>query len=505
MSDLKLKLTQNQYKFLLDLSRAIPGVFAGDPDDQAQATELPRETEQAKQAQKPEDPKVNNPVVHLNPELGTSPDTWTKLDLVFKVGSIGMELYSGETDKPITDLEEASLSRAFLNNTNVKLRMISDGSMESEILIESFNIRDSRKQETNKFRKIMSSTHKEGSQFMASVTLSGGQERNLVALLTIDSPRVIFALDYIFTLRDFIMSGLPPAEDEPIAELEDDTESDEDSNKSDRRTSISTSRHSQSTSLSGTSKQSAKKNNNNGITVSFRANIVDAQVILIANPAITNSEAIVLGIKQILLSQQHALTLQVEKVGMFLCRMDNPDNTRLRILDDFTLKVSMDSRNIGPNSSLQSINVDVEPLVLRVSLRDILLAIQIFNKASEMSGAGKGKVTEGEEPKKIANLKSEASLKRRTASGRGPSTRMGKTKSVGTGRSNTSQKPLPGAATTSWIRREELKAEIEGIRVILIGDQHELPLMDLSVKRFTASVRDWSGDVSGSSKFHGLY
>ncbi|KAI5802352.1 hypothetical protein FPQ18DRAFT_313508 [Pyronema domesticum] len=494
MSDLKLKLTQNQYKFLLDLSRAIPGVFAGEPDDQAQATELPRETEQAKQAQKPDDPRVNNPVVHLNPELGTSPDTWTKLDLVFKVGSIGMELYSGETDKPITDLEAASLSRAFLNNTNVKLRMISDGSMESEILIESFNIRDSRKQETNKFRKIMSSTHKEGSQFMASVTLSGGQERNLVALLTIDSPRVIFALDYIFTLRDFIMSGLPPAEDEPIAELEDDTESDEDSNKSDRRTSISTSRHSQSTSLSGASKQSAKKNNN-GINVSFRANIVDAQVILIANPAITNSEAIVLGTKQILLSQQHALTLQVEKVGMFLCRMDNPDNTRLRILDDFTLKVSMDSRNIGPNSSLQSINVDVEPLVLRVSLRDILLAIQIFNKASEMSGAGKGKVTEGEEPKKIANSKNEASLKRRTASGRGPSTRMGKTKSVVTGRSNTSQKPLPGAATTSWIRREELKAEVEGMRVILIGDQHELPLMDLSVKRFTASIRDWSGDM----------
>jgi vacuolar protein sorting-associated protein 13A/C len=46
------------------------------------------------------------------------------------------------------------------------------------------------------------------------------------------------------------------------------------------------------------------------------------------------------------------------------------------------------------------------------------------------------------------------------------------------------------------VKREELKADIEGMRVILIGDQHELPLLDLSVRKFTARVKDWSGDVS---------
>ncbi|KAF8254179.1 hypothetical protein K440DRAFT_652243 [Wilcoxina mikolae CBS 423.85] len=498
MSDLNLKLTQNQYKFLLELSRAIPGVFAGDAEHEDQIVEqLPKETaEPAKSVVDFQDGAPDSgKVVHLNPELGTGPDTWTKVDLVFKVGSIGMELYACEPDQAITDLEEASLSRASLNNTNVKLRMISDGSLESEILIESFNIRDSRKQETNKFRKIMSSTHKEGSQFMASVTLSGGAERNLVALLTIDSPRVIFALDYIFALRDYVMSGLQ-SEEEMISELEEDTESDEDSNKSDRQTSLATSKQSQSTALSAPSKQGEKRDQ--GINVSFRANIVDAQVILIANPGINNSEAIVLGTKQILLSQQHALTLQVEKVGMFLCRMDKPDKTKLRILDDFTLKVAMDSRNIGPNSSLQSINVDVEPLVLRVSLRDILLAVQIFNKASEMSGAGQGKKPIDEEPTKIKDLKGDGSLKRRTASGHGVSTRVGKSKSLATGRSTSSKKSTSGISS-SMVKREELKAEIEGMRVILIGDQHELPLLDLSVKKFTARVKDWSGDMDADT------
>lgn len=492
MSDLNLKLTQNQYKFLLDLSRSIPAVFAGDPDDIEDIVEqLPKETaEPAKSFLRDQGDSLQD-VVHLNPELGLGPNTWTKLDLVFSVGSIGMELYSCNSDKPITNLEEASLSRASLNNTNIKMRMISDGSLEAELLIESFNIRDSRKQETNKFRKIMSSTHKEGSQFMASFTLSGGTERNLVALLTIDSPRVIFALDYIFALRDYVMSGLQVEEQEVISELEEEESDLEEGSALSIRQSIATSRKTQSATMAAISKH-ASKSADQGINVSFRANIVDAQVILIANPSIANSEAIVLGTKQVLLSQQHALTLQVEKVGMFLCRMDKPDTSRLRILDDFTLRVSMDSRNIGPNSSVQSISVDIEPLVLRVSLRDILLAVQIFNKASEMSGAG-------QDPKnaevEAAKLKGASTLKRRAPSGYGASTRVGKSKSIATGKSSHSQRSAT-VTSSSVLKREEMKAEIEGMRVILIGDQHELPLLDLSVKKFTTRVRDWSGEVS---------
>jgi vacuolar protein sorting-associated protein 13A/C len=493
MSDLNLRLTQNQYKFLLELSRTIPGVFSSESvDGQELAKQLPIEPPKAYLSNQ-EDSFAGGQVVHLNPELGTGPDSWTRLDLVFKVGSIAMELYSCELDKPITDLQEASLSRASLTNTNVKLRMISDGSLESEFLIESFDIRDSRKQETNKFRKIMSSTHKEGSQFMANFTLSGGAERNLVALLTIDSPRVIFALDYIFVLRDYIMSGLP-AQEEPHSDLDiEESESEDYSSQSEHSESVAASRKSQPVSVIGLSRRNEKMNQ--GINLSFRVNIVDAQVILIANPAIANSEAIVLGTKQVLLSQQHALTLQIEKVGMFLCRMDKFEGNRLRILDDFTLKVSVDNRKVATNSHLQSINVEVEPLVLRVSLRDIMLAVQIFNKASEMSDAEQRRVVGGEAPTEIKGLKGTSSLKRRTASGHGVSTKAAKgSKSVVTGRSTGSQKPVQSTSSTV-VRREEMKAEVEGMRVILIGDQHELPLLDLSVKRFTTRVRDWTGDV----------
>lgn len=504
MSDLNLKLTQTQFKFLLELSQSIPAVFAGEPEDENVIDELPLETSEPAREIMHQTDDVSKPdtIVHLRPELGVESNTWTQLDMVFNVGSIGLELFVADLDHPIEDLEAASLSRASLNKTHFKLRMISNGSIESELLIESFNIEDSRKQESNKFRKFMSSTNKEGSQFMASFTLSGGAERNLMALLTIDSPRIIFALDYIFAVRDFVMSGLE-MEVNLTEELEESEESEDDSDEADMRPKMPVSR-TQGTGNSGTltKKEKPKAPQQQGIAISFRVNVVDSQVILIANPATSNSEAIVLGTKQILLSQQNALTLQVEEVGMFLCRMDKFETSRLRILDDFTLDFSMDNRSLGAFQSVQSIYVEVEPLVLRVSLRDILLATQIFNKASEMSAPNKqNQDPSASEPTRIKQLKgSGKSLKRRTASGRGVST-MAKNggKSLTTSKSTTPQRAGATWAGSSIVKREELTAEFNGMRLVLIGDQHELPLLDLSVKHFTARIRDWSGDMEADT------
>jgi vacuolar protein sorting-associated protein 13A/C len=99
--------------------------------------------------------------------------------------------------EPVGDVAASSLSRFSLDDTTVKTRMLSDSSLEAELLIHAFTIHDSRAREANKFRRIMTSANKDVQQLMASVTISGGKERNMIAMATIDSPRVIFALDYI--------------------------------------------------------------------------------------------------------------------------------------------------------------------------------------------------------------------------------------------------------------------------------------------------------------------
>lgn len=502
MSPINLRIAQTQLKFLLELSRTVPNAFATDPEEREEEVlqELPKsivEPAKAITAQTKEDTDVKRPS-HQGPELGSKPETWTKIDLIFKAKTIGLELILGQEDAPVGDLEAASFSKFALNDTNVKLRMISDGALESELLIHSFTIKDSRSKETNKFRKIMSLINDDvKQQFMASVSISGGDDRHLIAMLTIDSPRIIFAMDYLFALQAFASTAFTSEE---LLNVEDaSSEGTAVLDEPDSATSIP---------VNGTAQQlpdnlkAGSSSEPNSMGMSFRVNVVDAQVILIANPTIANSEAIVLGTKQVLVSQQNATTLQITKVGMFLCRMDKFENSRLRILDDFSIQVSMDSRSQGKQSSLTSIHVDIEPLVLRLSLRDILLAVQIVNKASEMTSNDNSRI-EDSEPQKIKEIKASSSVSARRKSDAGnPASTVAKktTKSVAPSKLGGQDQDAKSQGSTV-MKREEMTAELQGIRVILIGDLHELPLLDWSVKKFNIDVRDWSGAMTGDTNF----
>ncbi|KAF2866909.1 hypothetical protein BDV95DRAFT_611203 [Massariosphaeria phaeospora] len=490
MSDMNLRLTPQQMKFALELSRSIPAAFATEPDEELEEDvqqELPDSTtEPARKLTDKEPPAQEAPqdiVSSQGPELQTNDNKWTKLDFIFKVGTIGLELVKSKDSEPIGDIEAASLSKFSLNETNVKLRMISDGSLEAELVVQSFTIRDSRTQGTNKFRKIMSLINNDvKQQFMASVSISGGQDKHLIALLTVDSPRIILALDYLFAVQAFVNAGL--ATDEPLA-IEEEAEDDEVESESDILSPDGSGQP---------EKPAAPEPSEGGMNISFRLNLVDAQVVLIANPTMSSSEAIVLGTKQVLVSKQQAMTLQVDKVGMFLCRMDKFETSRLRILDDFSIQTALDIRNQGTKSSLTSITVDIEPLVLRLSLRDILLAMQIVNRASAMSAGDTDKIT-SDEPQTIK--KGTPSKKPKSTVGR-PASSKHPAKSVATTK-RTSQHgapPQPARASSAVLRREEMHVSLEGIRVVLIGDVHEMPMLDWRVKSFGIDVRDWSGAMT---------
>jgi len=504
MSPINLRVAQTELKFLMELSKTVPNAFASDPDDQTEEQvmeELPESTvEPAKKVTgktmgEEKEPKLHT---HQGPELESSPETWTKIDFVFDAPTIALELILAKEGEPVGDLESASLSKFALNDTRVKLRMKTDDSLESELLINSFTITDSRKHETNKFRKIMSLINDDvKQQFMASVTMSGGSDKHLIAMLTIDSPRVIMAIDYLLAVQAFANSAFS-TEESPL--IEDAPQEALLGNETD--SGVSTPVDLEGQGLPGKPVQEPAKESS--MTMSFRVNVVDAQVILIANPTISNSEAIVLGTKQVLVSQQNASTLQVTKVGMFLCRMDKFETSRLRILDDFSVTMSMDSRSQGGKSSLTSISVDIEPLVLRLSLRDVLLALQIVNKASAMANdiSAAGKLEGDTEPTKIKEITGTKapSTKRRSIGGKATST-VAKRTSKSAAPKKQADKPTKPAQSSIVMKREEMTATIEGIRVILIGDLHELPLLDWSVKKFNVDVRDWSNAMTGDTSF----
>ena len=484
MSPINLRISQTQCKFLLELSKTVPAALIPDQElQQAEAVQsIPNSTLDLAQ---PATPHGGTPrPSYQAPELGPEEEASVQLDFSFKVETIGLELILAENSHPVGSLEEASLSKFFLSDTNVKLRMMTDGALESELLVQSFNVRDSRAKEINRFRKIMSLVNTSvQQQFMASISMSGGEDRQLIAMLTIDSPRIIFALDYLFALKSFAQTAF--STDEPA------TTSDA---SSERSGTESPSESSEASSAVLPQERTSGTENGRKITTSMRVNVVDAQVILVANPTIASSEAIVLGSKQLLYSQQNASTLQISKVGMFLCRMDKFQNSRLRILDDFTIEASMDNRTIARNCSSTRVEVHVDPLVLRLSLRDILLAIQIMNKASEMMNAGnKG---EAEQRKSSVGGKdvSAKSSARKKSRAQQPSAATDTTALI-------KQTPSTLVQQSAIMQKEEMSIHVDGIRVILIGDVYVLPLLDWRVNKFSIVIRDWSSEMSGDTAF----
>lgn len=500
MSPINLRVAQTQLKFLMELSKTIPNAFGTDPDQEEEQAlaDLPDSTvEPAKKATEAvaHSKATSDSSIQKEPEKELKSEVWTKLEFLFTAKTVALELILAKEEEPVDDLEAASLSRFSLNDTEVKLRMKSDDSLESELLINSFTIKDSRTKETNKFRKIMSLINDDvKQQFMASVSISGGADRHLIALLTIDSPRVILAVDYLFAVQAFANTAFSSEEQLQV----DDTLDDSSAVPEDSESDFSTLAADKASKQGKTEVPLEEK----AMSMSFRINVVDAQVILIANPTISNSEAIVLGTKQVLLSQQNASTLQITKVGMFLCRMDRFETSRLRILDDFSIQMSMDNRSESKKSVMTSVSIEIEPLVLRLSLRDILLALQIVNKASEMTSNTSGKI-EDTEPKKIKEIKKDAaaSTKRKSVIGKPASSTMKQTtKSITSKKAEVNTEK--GISKSSVVmKREEMTAVLDGIRVILIGDLHELPLLDWSVKKFNVDVRDWSSTLTADTSF----
>lgn len=501
LSDIKLRLTQYQLKSLLEISKSVPAAFAGEGDnsDEEAARMVDEGTLQlARSGSEGDNRDYNQNLVDLSPELSSLQNAWTKFDLVFCANAVGLELIMAEEDEPVGDLANSSLSRFSLDETRLKTRVLSDGSLEAELLIRSFTIFDSRPKESNKYRRIMASSNKETQQLMASVTMSGGKERNLIAMATIDSPRIIFALDYLFTLQRFVTEGLvvdavSPIDDESLGDAIDESDNDstqvtcQDTYQSDRQQSQVLRQRDNAPLVEP---QSSKEEPS--MSMAFRVNLVDAQVILIANPLASNSEAIVLSIRQMLLSKQHALTFQVSEIGMYLCRMDKFESSRLRIIDDFSIQLSMDSSQVGVASFL----IDVQPLILRLSLRDILLILQIITRASELSGGESKDPKESAAEQKAQQLRN-AGLKSKSASGRGQSTiaRTRGTKTITAKPVKAPAKPQAAAAPA----REELSVTVEGVRIVLIGDLHELPILDVGIKSFTAGAQNWSFNLKAES------
>ncbi|WWD17860.1 hypothetical protein CI109_102304 [Kwoniella shandongensis] len=450
MSDVKLSLTQRQYILLMGIVEALPRALSDLSETDISPESMPDtpatiSTPETPMNESPEDPGVN-----LEPELVVvkadnqdAAKLWTSLDFVFSVGQIALELYTVDAIVQ-EDLKQNSIARFALVKTHLGFKKLSDGAMEAEFSLKTLSFSNTRSG-NSVFRDIIPSASHDGNQIMLQYTMAGGTDQSALAIVTIDSPRFILAVDPLAALLEFAVSPFKkpaqPGASVPDAQIEEIEEG---------------------------PKQSG--------ALAFRVEIIAATVIVIADDTNPKTQAIQLSIKEVLLSQQSVLALKIERVGMSFGRMDRP-NDRVKFLDDLSVALSLDTRRRG-SQQMTSFEVEIpDPIIFRASYTDIMLITDIVNKATAVATKALAP-PEGDHEHAVEDRRDSL-------------VDDGVTESTSTALVPAKQSTRRGSVG----RRSSLKARINGFQFVLVGDLQEMPMVHLSTNEFMVMINDWSGDM----------
>ncbi|KAH9944371.1 vacuolar protein sorting-associated protein 13 [Epithele typhae] len=452
ISDVRLHLTQTQYCLVIALLQSIPKVFADVPDATSLTTPTLPSSVTASDIQSRHDSTTESSVtpVDLRPELATHPSSgaarpYTTLDLVVTIGAVKLHLYDEHATTP-ENVKEHGIARFTLGDNSLRFKMLSHGAMEAQIVLKSMMMNNTRPG-NSKFREIMPAAQHDRNQVMLLYTSSGGPTSQSLAILTVDSPEVIFAIDPVFALLEFFTSAFSssPA---PSPDVEQET---------------------------AVTQVAHPSQPSNSSTFDFRFDLHDVSVSILEDDAMINTQAIRLTVKQLLVSQQGIFAVSVKQVGMSLTRMGKPAES-VRFLDDMDLTFTLDSRS-GEAHQTTSIEITALPIVFRASYRDIMLIMAIVNKAIALYGNSTQQPTED---------KSEAKTLGRP---------QYQTRRV----SKPTIRSQPVGSARVIMSKEQFKGSFEGFRLVLIGDLHEQPLLHLRVKPFILGAKDWSGELQATS------
>ena len=192
---------------LIGLSRAIPRILQGAPQGEIQANQsLSIKNPNQRPSDLDNDPtKIS---ASLQPELvvpslksGAKP--WTTMDLVVTIGAVKLHLYDEHATE--RNLRDCGIARFVLNNNSLRMKTLSNGSYEAQVILKSFTMSNTRKGDT-KFREIVPAARHERNQVMVLYSAAGGRDNSSVAIVTVDSPQLILAIDPMFALLDFVTS-----------------------------------------------------------------------------------------------------------------------------------------------------------------------------------------------------------------------------------------------------------------------------------------------------------
>lgn len=341
----------------------------------------------------------------------------TEVGLMFGIPKLSLTLYNGTYG--VESLHECKLTTFSLNGFKLTFNQ-HHTSFDSNLQVESFVVEDVRPHSDSCFKQIIPLV--DNNQFIMNASSQGD---NTTIMINVNNPQIILSLDYLFELEHFLTAISGPQVSTVVA-----------------------------------------KDNSITSHMGVSINIDKPSIIVLSDSTKPDTEAIVFKIEQLLITSQNVTSIAANSIGLFLCAADRINETQLRIIDDFSISFAHDSRGSTESKFLTNIQASVDSLLLRLSLRDIRLALTIFHRANELYQKVNPSVT---------------------LSSSDPDPDPGP------------HPPLESSPSSVIIKGEELNVSIGGLRFVLIGDVYELPVLDMNIKPFDIKAINWSTDLSAET------
>ncbi|KAL0077823.1 hypothetical protein F4703DRAFT_1910666 [Phycomyces blakesleeanus] len=494
VSDVRMALTERQFKSLLEVSELLTATFAGGSDS---------ETEDADGAnQQPQKTRKSAPTTPSSvsvPTLLSSAKKQVQVDLAVSVKTISLEILHGP-DLAYYERSKQTLARIALNNLDLKLQIMLDTSMMMELSMQSMCFADTRSNSVSLFREIIPVSGRDGPQLQVKVksAIQADNSSLMDVTVALDSPRIVLSLDYLLLLKDFFAAPFVSQPSDVTTEAQEYAKTQRNRLTNEQEPGVVLSKDSAgknvtvyATEIPGTPSSTPQQ------VLHYNVNVVDVEIICLAKPELASSEAIVFSFDQLKVVQKQNLDFSVDSIGMLLCHMDNRELSSVDFVEKFDINMTMECSLPSPGHNITVIRLDVEPILLRLSYHDAMLILEIINKATELMGNAQT-IEKENEAKKINPTSSDGHSIVALSDPPCPPNDS----SVGATTSSTLA-PKPAQAIEPYIvlSKESLVANFDGLQLTLIEDVHDLPFIDWTLQPFTINAKDWSRSLEVNVDF----
>jgi vacuolar protein sorting-associated protein 13A/C len=312
----------------------------------------------------------------------SKPVTGTQLDLCFDMGLVCLELFN-RSEQGIQASDQHSLGRLSFDSTSMKLKKMTNGPMVLDMQMRSINLYDTRYDSKSCFKDIFPAGKQlDGPQLQVHIK-SGAktEEGNDITSVdvTLDRPQVVVSLDYMMLLKDFFAAPFetapPPTEAQAYAaSLYGDSPSD-----STKLVRPSSARSNSNVNRSSAGQASSKSKS----TLHYKIAVLDLELVCLAHPDIHSSEAMVLSFDKLSMIQQNKFDLQLNGIGLLLCRMDNRNESATQLVDRFDVGVDIQTLTSSTFKNT-NINAVIQPIKLRFSYNNVMLILDIVKKVTAL-------------------------------------------------------------------------------------------------------------------------